>query len=531
MEGALQKFSGLDLRQAHSQRSRVDFLAWLRDNGVTSLTDRQAIANGLGREKRMSVASKTPVTRPANIASDATVVVPGDPHLFFSPYNWAIRNGQAATASPGAYFRLAFSLIGGASSLYLELDSSAIDKAFMKLAISVDDATGTAVLVPPGEVSSLIPVLVDGGGTGVGNRHVLSVRVQSSVQSFDRWGTGSRPPKCSLRVKSIRLPAGATSLAPTLLPRQLAIFGDSITEGVSAGYQQSTSPQKGGDLTWNDSSASWAAVLAGRLGAEYGCVGFGRQGWITGGNGGVPCFHGSLTGGDGVRSRSGVPSGDGFSSGSGVAGGDGVSSGSGASGDGSASKIETQADISSWRWIYHGVPRRWRCSEQAHEPVHGSAGSSPPTALLVLHGTNDGLTGADAGAVAASVASFLADARRALGTQSSLILCVPFGGFGGAHTEPVGALRTGLALYQQRRQAAGGGADPQAHIVDLGPSAATNLSAFRIVNGRYAPSDESCDGIHPTAVRQRQLGEMLAAEVDALLAEGCGSGRDALEAS
>ena len=48
--------------------------------------------------------------------------------------------------------------------------------------------------------------------------------------------------------------------------------------------------------------------------------------------------------------------------------------------------------------------------------------------------------------------------------------------------------------------------------------AARNLSAFRIVNGRYEPTAESCDGIHPTSERHRTLGEALAARVEEAMA-------------
>ena len=55
------------------------------------------------------------------------------------------------------------------------------------------------------------------------------------------------------------------------------------------------------------------------------------------------------------------------------------------------------------------------------------------------------------------------------------------------------------------------------HLIDLGESATFNLSKFNIVNGRYAPTRESCDGIHPTAERHRELGEALAERVEGIL--------------
>ena len=89
---------------------------------------------------------------------------------------------------------------------------------------------------------------------------------------------------------------------------------------------------------------------------------------------------------------------------------------------------------------------------------------------------------------------------------------VPFGGFGGPAHAPKGALADGVARYQRAWPA-----DERVALLDLGAEAATNLSAFRIVKGRYEPSRESCDGIHPTAVRHAELGAALASRVERLL--------------
>ena len=306
------------------------------------------------------------------------------------------------------------------------------------------------------------------------------MRIRNSVQQLDRWGQGGgASPASSLKLRSIHLPPGAVAVMPIVRPRRLLAFGCSITEGVCAGYRPDTG-LRGGDLNVNDAAAAWVVAAAAKLDAEFGSVGFGRQGWCVAGNGGVPCFH--MVGGSGSGSRS----------------------------------ISTPLPLprplhmvgdekatpssSSWRWMWRDQPRVFS--------------KEPPEIVIVLHGTNDGLTGADGKMVGASVCEWLLEARKELGGECHLCICIPFGGFGGSGNEPVGALTDGFAQYQRVAST-----DKRAHLIDLGESATFNLSKFNFVNGRYAPTRESCDGIHPTAERHSELGEALAERVEGVLRE------------
>ena len=171
--------------------------------------------------------------------------------------------------------------------------------------------------------------------------------------------------------------------------------------------------------------------------------------------------------------------------------------------------------------------------------------------VFVLHGTNDALKGSKHAELVSAVASWLAAARGALGPAARLFVVVPFGGFGGAappqdgrsgdaHRAIHGALpqgyercvRTGrpgvplsilgasvrrraagVVLGRYQRERGGAGADPRAHLLDLGEEARRHLDGWRIVQGRHDPCEESCDGVHPSLKRHGELGKLLAARV------------------
>ena len=327
--------------------TRLELLALLKSEGVVNLKDRQSIANASGRMQRGRLSEIVPTIDP--------ILRPGDPRLFLSPFNWVEANGMAVTANPGAYFRAAWRTGGNHSGgrVDLVLDSSAATGPFMTLTYSIDGQQERRICLPHGDARACLSLELDAAPR---EERTLLVRVENSVQQFDRWGSPTQPlPACSLRLLSVRLPRGAVPLEPRLRKRRLLCFGCSITEGVSAAYQAST---KGGDLNWNSASSTWAVQAAELLDAEVGIVGFGRQGWSVGGNGNVPCFH--------------------------------------------------SASEASWQYVYHGATRNFGTSKS----------DSAATIVLVLHGTNDGLLGVDRLVMVESIAAWLADARRRLGPEA-----------------------------------------------------------------------------------------------------------------
>ena len=88
------------------------------------------------------------------------------------------------------------------------------------------------------------------------------------------------------------------------------------------------------------------------------------------------------------------------------------------------------------------------------------------------------------------------------------------------HLPPDGVLRTAMDEYKASHPH-----DKRAHLIDLGPAAATHLTGFRFTpSGRFDMTAESADGIHPTIKRHGELGDMLYAEMRKLLADDVGDG-------
>ena len=98
------------------------------------------------------------------------VVTPGDPHLWFTPFNWLVSstalNGEpgAVCVCPGAYLRLDWEGQYGAP-LAIVVDTSAADDTFIALACARDDGRVEAVLLPHGDAHVRVELpLLHGGG-------------------------------------------------------------------------------------------------------------------------------------------------------------------------------------------------------------------------------------------------------------------------------------------------------------------------------------------------------------------------------
>ena len=138
--------------------------------------------------------------------------------------------------------------------------------------------------------------------------------------------------------------------------------------------------------------------------------------------------------------------------------------------------------------------------------------------LLINHGCNDSLNGASAADVRGAVVACLRGLRAACGPTTHIVLVTPFGGWC-ASSAPHHALADAFAEYQgsHKSSSTAATADGRTHLLDLRAEAAHNLDGWRVERGRYVPSRESVDGIHPTATRHRELGFAVAREVNALL--------------
>jgi len=463
---------------------RVALLQHLKKVGVDRLSDRQKLTNAVTKLLRIS---------PCKLR-------PSDAKLFLTPWTWAIgEDGIAATACPGAYAKLAWrgglartpSLLnltalsgegspvrpqswvaGGEGSpgspklasasaagdgimeVEVVLDTSAMEKPCMTLGLSLDGGPIVRQTVPPGysHASIRLPVPVASEHTAV---RTLTVYLENSIQWVDRWGDAKerRLPESSLRLRHVTLPIGAVAAEPPLRRHRILALGDSILEGIGALYGRG---KGGGDLGNNVGSKTWASSLADALDAEYSSVAYGRQGWTLAGNGGVPRFH-----------------------------------------------CPSDPNGSSWDHLWSGCRRRF---------------DESPDLLIVSLGTNDGLIdeAGSAEEVVATIAAWLDVARQAVGPRTHIIMCIPFGGFGGPSMPPCGVHAAALARYRAKLP---GSSDSRTHLIDLGPAAALHLKGFDFnEQGGFNSTPESADGMHPTVERHAQLGLMLSRPIHLLLA-------------
>mmetsp|Transcript_38717 Transcript_38717/g.93988 ORF Transcript_38717/g.93988 Transcript_38717/m.93988 type:complete len:689 (+) Transcript_38717:48-2114(+) len=487
--------------EAELRSSRPAFLNILKGVGLNKLSDRQRVANALSAllkeradqcdaqewqshvvdVRHLGFGTPPPTARPSfppELApqGEPTVITPGDPHLWFTPFNWLVSptaiGGEpgAIAVCPGAYLRLDWEGEYGAP-LALVIDSSSASDSFISIACSRDDGPLERVLLPHGQSHATVelpplhasdppePAASGGGRT----RHRLWVCLDSSKQKLDRWGDVGILPACSLRIRRVLLPPGATPVPPRLRPLRMLAFGDSIVEGVAAEYQ----PGQMGDLKNNASHKSFVACAARRLDAEYSSVGYGRQGWTVPANGNVPPFANAM-------------------------------------------------GVGSWERLWVGAPRQF------------AATGGPHVDLVVVNlGTCDGLIAGPpcAANVRLAVAAFLPLLRAAVGPTTKIFLCVPFGGFGGNFQPPVGALYSGYHQYMSggipsttKKQMEKHPTDPLTFYLQFGKETAHNLDGFKVDSaGMVKSSRESYDGVHPLSARHAELADVLVERIHATL--------------
>ena len=112
--------------------------------------------------------------------------------------------------------------------------------------------------------------------------HTLEVIVKSSTERANRWLAG---PSTRIVFTGLELDVNAKLSTWIPAPKNVLIYGDSITEGVltMAGSQ----PR---DTDHNDVTMCYSWRLGALLGAEIGVIGFGATGLSRGGSGNVPAL-------------------------------------------------------------------------------------------------------------------------------------------------------------------------------------------------------------------------------------------------
>jgi lysophospholipase L1-like esterase len=207
------------------------------------------------------------------VNSGSGTIAPNNSAILYSPYNWDVTGSRAFTICSGAYLRVLFS----GNSCGLTFNTANLSSPQSQIWARIDDGPWTQYTVAS-SISLTIPAAT------LGNTdfpyHLLQVVMKSSSETLNRWNS---PYNTAVQLTGIVLDAGATVLAPLRAPRNLLIYGDSITEGVRTVGESAVN-----DTDRNDALVSYAYALGDLLGAEVGVVGFGATGINQTGSGNVP---------------------------------------------------------------------------------------------------------------------------------------------------------------------------------------------------------------------------------------------------
>lgn len=204
-----------------------------------------------------------------------SVLSPADPSMLYSPLNWSVSPGVAVTNNAGAYVRTMFT----GNVCALNFDTSFVAQPASQIYWRVDgyEAGTPWVRATPAANVPCTP----SPDLAAAPWHLLEVAVKSTSETLNRWNTAA--PGTAVRLAGITAAPNASFQKPFAAPWQIAVFGDSITEGVRE--VNSTAPN---DTDRNDATLSWAYQLGRYMGAEVGVIGYGATGFTVAGSGGVP---------------------------------------------------------------------------------------------------------------------------------------------------------------------------------------------------------------------------------------------------
>jgi hypothetical protein len=240
-------------------------------SGTVTLTARSASPNGTFTVTpaatgvhSVSITDNGGLSDPAPLSLTVSVP-PGsltDPHLHKSPYNWRDATTYLEDIQPGAYIGLAFT----GTSIAVGVDVSHIDALVLganyypSLWWHIDNGAWQSHTLTTGATSYTL-------GTGLASgAHVLYFLFgYIASQSAGRW-SGDNALRVTGFTQADGTPLSATSTYPYIRSGgYMLIYGDSITQT--------------GDTTSFD---TYAPRLAEAFDCEYGQIGFGGQGYMTG---------------------------------------------------------------------------------------------------------------------------------------------------------------------------------------------------------------------------------------------------------
>lgn len=236
-------------------------------------------------------------------ASAIYTAAPNDTALFYSPYAWSVNATSASTINSAAYIRVLFT---GAWA-NLSFDVSSMVNPPSQLYCRIDNGPLTPYLVAP-LIALSVPVNLTHGDVPY---HLLEVMVKSTTETANRWQQGV--PSTKVVFTGLSVEGALAQWLPA--PRNILIYGDSITEGVltlggsqhydtdhndavRAAWRRNGPPPAIPSLTPHPPTHTatppgaqftvWSFNQGRLLGAEVGVIGFGATGLSRGGSGGVP---------------------------------------------------------------------------------------------------------------------------------------------------------------------------------------------------------------------------------------------------
>ncbi len=186
---------------------------------------------------------------------------------------WNIQSGpRATTVNSGSYVIAQFTGTG----ITGKFDTSVNDSSDLPtVAWSVDGSTTWSVA----EVKSTLSM----GSNLSSGTHTITLIARALDENKNRW---TPPLASSLTFLGFDVTGGALMAYPRPSQPKLEILGDSITEGVIV--QGSSYMGHSGQCWKNDAVYSYPTQTGRALGADYRQVGFGYQGLLKTGDGGVP---------------------------------------------------------------------------------------------------------------------------------------------------------------------------------------------------------------------------------------------------
>ncbi|NNN32954.1 G-D-S-L family lipolytic protein [Streptomyces sp. S3(2020)] len=198
--------------------------------------------------------------RPVMASDDSNVVRPDDRRLAYEGH-WGRTTEAAVTVNSGS--RLGFRFLGDRVHVLFDVSSITVPA---QIYVSVDGGPKRLYAVDRSDIEVQAP------GRGP---HTVELSVKDVFSRANRW---TPPLETGVVLTGVR---GRLLVQKVAHERQLAFYGDSITQGVMALCDVNTS-----DCA--DGTAAYPTLVADALHASLTQVGFGRQGVIQTGNGGVP---------------------------------------------------------------------------------------------------------------------------------------------------------------------------------------------------------------------------------------------------